>query len=693
MVRTLFKSKNREISLDDPLATAANSAMAVIWFEPDGTVIDANENFCAVMGYEVEELRGAHHSMFMRDGEADRPSYKAFWEDLRAGKTATASFARKTKSGDTIWIEASYVPLLDRSGAVEKVVKLASEITEKANSAAESRSRLDALDRALARIEFTPDGTILDANENFLAATGYDLGDIRGQHHRMFMDSSEAGLPDYAEFWNDLSKGKRKSGVYRRYGKGHRKVWLRATYDPILDADGNVASVVKYATDITQTKVLNIDRAGQIEALNRSQAIIRFEPDGTIISANENFLAALGYSADEIKGQHHHIFISAEEAASDGYAHFWDELAAGTFKAGEFRRIDKAGQDVWIQASYNPILDEDGKVYQVVKFATDITATKTAILDFKDKTTALSNGDLTVKITADVPPEFEDLKQAFNSSLTALSQVIGGISVRADTIMSEVAQIAGATADLSQRTERQASTLEETATALDQMAASIRNAAESTTEAARTSESAQESTTLGMDTVQQAIAAMEEIAQSSAQVSSITTVIDDIAFQTNLLALNAGVEAARAGESGRGFAVVASEVRQLAQRSSDAAGEIAALIRTTTDKIGTGVTLVTDSGGALEKIAEFVGQIREQLQALSSGAREQTIGLDEINSAMNQLDQVTQQNAAMFEETSAANQSLETEAAALTDSTRAFTISKVSYEDESWSQAAEQIAS
>ncbi|MGH1368204.1 MAG: methyl-accepting chemotaxis protein [Maritimibacter sp.] len=692
MVRNLFGSTTKEIVVEDPLAKAANASMAVIWFEPDGTILDANANFCDLMGYAREEIRGKKHAMFLCEQDAAGSEYKAFWESLRAGETSSTTFRRCTKAGDIVWIEASYVPITSKTGEVEKVVKLALDVTERKDAEAAANSRLDALDRSQARIEFAPDGTILDANENFLATVGYRIEEIRGKHHKLFMDPIEASTPAYTAFWNDLAHGKAQRGKYRRFGKGNQKVWLRATYDPVLDSHAEVVRVVKYAQDITEQSMENLERKGQLEALGRSQAVIEFNPDGTIIKANENFLATLGYELEEIVGKHHSLFVSKSEADSPEYRAFWAELATGAFKSDEFRRKAKDGSDVWIQATYNPIMDEDGEVYKVVKFATNTTKTKQALLTFQEAMTRLSTGDLAVRISTPVPDQFESLKGAFNTSLTELSQVIGGISVRADTILNEVAQIAGATLDLSQRTEHQASTLEETATALDEMAASIRNAADGTSEAAKTSEQAQDSTTNGMDTVKQAIAAMEEISESSSQVSRITDVIDDIAFQTNLLALNAGVEAARAGESGRGFAVVASEVRQLAQRSSDAAGEIASLIRNTSNKIDAGVTLVTDSGGALERIAGFVSQIREQLATLSSAAREQSIGLDEITSAMNQLDQVTQQNAAMFEETSAANQTLEAEANALTASTRSFSISQESHDAAMWAQDSEQVA-
>ncbi|MBV7377849.1 PAS domain S-box protein [Maritimibacter dapengensis] len=657
----------------DELSDAVMAHMAVVWFAPDGEVLDANDVFCRLMGYEKAEIVGQNHKMLVGSDTTHSPEYRKFWDRLRNGEDISERVPRIAKEGHLVWLQASYVPMTSGSGAVTRIVKFATDVTEAVRNAAREKSKLAAISRSQAIIEFDLEGHVLDANENFLAATGYTLDEIRGKHHAIFVPDDIASKPSYRDFWTTLARGEPKAGAFRRKRKQGTEIWLQATYNPIIGARGVPVGVIKFAHDITQIKNRAIDHAGQIEALGRSQAVIEFEPNGTILTANENFLSAMGYEAHEIIGKHHRMFVDPTEAQSSDYAAFWEGLKSGAHRSDEFRRIGKGGRDVWIQATYNPITDDDGRVIKVVKFATDITARKLAVGAIAAAITRLANNDLSGRIDAPMPHEFEGLKVGFNSAIASLSQVVAGITDRSGMILSEVAQIAGAAQDLSARTEKQAAALEETAASLDQMASSVDHAAESADAATRTADETDESTRIGLEKAKRAAAAMTEIAESSEKVRQITNVIDDIAFQTNLLALNAGVEAARAGETGRGFAVVAAEVRQLAQRSSDSSREIADLINATSTQVQGGVTLVEDSREALVQIADSVAHIRMQVQGLAQSAKEQSQGLKEINAAANQLDQTTQQNVAMFEETTAATQSLKSVTEQLSASTRAFT--------------------
>ena len=427
-----------------------------------------------------------------------------------------------------------------------------------------------------------------------------------------------------------------------------------------------------------------LDLEGCVAAMDRSQAMIEFSLDGVILKANKNFLDALGYRADEVVGRHHRMFVAPEEAASADYAAFWRELGRGEFVAHKFRRIRKDGSDCWIQASYNPVFDASGKPCKVVKFATDITATELERAASETERQAaraeqdgvvqalaralqlLAAGDLTAKVEVEFKGAYGQIKTDFDRAAAQLRDAVVTIAEMSAALKAGAQQIASASDDLSRRTEQQAASLEQTAAALDQITATVRRSAEGAKQASTMAAQARIDGEHSGSVVQQAVQAMDAIEQSSTQIGQIIGVIDEIAFQTNLLALNAGVEAARAGDAGRGFAVVASEVRALAQRSADAAKEIKALISASSTQVGEGVRLVGDAGQALNGIVSKVASIDSLIAEISVSSQEQATGLAQVNTAVNQMDQVTQQNAAMVEESTAAAANLERDVGELT---------------------------
>ena len=433
---------------------------------------------------------------------------------------------------------------------------------------------------------------------------------------------------------------------------------------PLVDRGRRVGFVVEWSN--AAERQLNVDYAAQIAAIGRSQAIIEFTPDGTILTANRNFLDTMGYSLEEVKGKHHRMFCDPATRDSADYAKFWADLARGTFVAAEFKRVRKDGRSIEIQGSYNPILDADGKVVKVVKFAQDITKRVEAVTEIGAALTALAGGDLEQRMERPFIPELDKLRVDFNQAMETLQSAMQKVGATAGAIKAGVDEISASSNDLSKRTEQQAASLEETAAALDQITATVKKTAEGATLARNVVATAKTDAENSGDVVGKAVTAMGAIEQSSRQISSIIGVIDEIAFQTNLLALNAGVEAARAGDAGRGFAVVASEVRALAQRSAEAAKEIKALISASSSQVAQGVTLVGETGTALKRIVTQIAEINGVVGDIAASAQEQATGLNEVNTAVNQMDQVTQQNAAMVEEATAASLSLAQEADDLT---------------------------
>lgn len=355
------------------LLQAMDRSQAIIEFTMDGTVLTANNNFLDVLGYTLDEIKGKHHSLFVNPAFAQSTEYQNFWSTLRRGGYLAGEFCRVTKGGSEIWIQASYNPVYDSAGNPCRVVKFATDITAKKLQNADYESKLSAIERSQAVIEFSLDGTILRANDNFLNTLGYDLSEIQGRHHSMFVDSAYRLSPEYKEFWSKLNRGEFLTGEFKRICKSNREVWIHATYNPVFDPSGRVHKVVKFAADITAQKRMAADSQGQMMAISRSQAVIEFSLDGTILTANENFLAVVGYTLEEIKGKHHSMFVDSSYRHSSEYQEFWVKLNRGEFLSDEYKRLGKNGREVWIQASYNPILNSDGTPLKIVKFATDVT--------------------------------------------------------------------------------------------------------------------------------------------------------------------------------------------------------------------------------------------------------------------------------------------------------------------------------
>ncbi|NVK32448.1 MAG: PAS domain S-box protein [Gammaproteobacteria bacterium] len=628
--------------------SAIDSSQAVIEFTPDGTIVYANDNFCQAMGYQLADLVGKHHRMFCTEQYGKSADYKSFWQDLRKGHTNSSLFRRVKSDGSDIWIRASYNPIKDRSGKVTSVVKFATDVTETALESADHKGQIEAIGRSQAVIEFDLDGNIIDVNDNFCAAMGYTRGELIGKHHRMFCDPAYVATSAYQGLWMRLASGNFESGEFKRFHKSGREIWIQGSYNPIFDADGRPFKVVKFASDITEQRLKAADAEGQLKAINRVQAVIEFEVDGTIRHANKNFLDTLGYRLDEVKGAHHSMFCDRNYTSSKDYQAFWQDLAAGQFKSDEFCRKHKNGKDVWIQASYNPILNAEGKPFKVVKYATDITARKTALIDFQQRLHKLANGDFTVFVNEPYGGEMRVLSDSLNGALEALNGVIANVKNVASGVVEAAEQLNATGNQLSQSSLKQASAVEESSSAMQQMSASIDSNSATAKETNDLANKAAYQAEQGGDAVNRAISAMKQIAER-------ISIIDEIAFQTNLLALNAAVEAARAGEQGRGFAVVASEVRSLAQRSQMAAKEIG-------EVAGNSVKIANDAGGRINDVLPVVRKTAELMNNLMTTSDEQSAGATQLQDAMYQINDSTQQNASAAEELSATAESLATQA-------------------------------
>lgn len=635
-----------------------NVACVVSEADLRGDITYVNDLLCEVSQYTREECIGQPHSMF-RHPDMPKSVFKDLWATIGRGKIFRGVIKNKKKDGSPYWVDALIAPVLGPNGKPVKYIGVRYVITEQILKQQELEGTMEAINAANAYIEFHSDGTVIKANELFLKTLHYAKGEVEGKHHRIFCDAAYANSPSYNQFWTNLRNGIPQIGEFKRRTKEGSDVWIQANYTPVKDEKGNVVRVIKLATDITEQKKRNMDYQGQLDAIGRSNAVIEFNMDGTIITANENFLKTLGYSLDEIKGKHHKMFVSAESGRSLEYKSFWDTLNRGEFLVGTYTRINKRGEEVFIQASYNPIKDDDGRPYKVVKYALDMSEVIRVIK-------SMSKGDLSLRCDTNV--DNGGLTAEINKTLENLTSVLGNISQGSDVVAKSSDLLQKKTGDMKRNTT-------EVATAISQMAKGAQDQASKTDESSKlinhvmtsandmekkanfinkAAEKGLESSNQGMKTVKVLVNNMNGIKESAGETAQSITVltkrteeigrtlrvITDIASQTNLLALNAAIEAARAGDAGRGFAVVAEEIRKLAEDSRKSAVEIEKII------------------GDVQKDTQAAGKAIETMQG----------SVKEGNKSSVEAEVIFQEIARSSEETFSASKEIQTATSAQKDS-------------------------
>ena len=676
------KSESRSAAELGGIVAAISRSQAVIEFDLNGRVLDANENFLKTLGYDIMEIRGQHHSMFVEPAYRETAEYRHFWEQLGRGEFNAGRYKRIGKAGKEVWIQASYNPILDAKGKAVKVIKFANDITEQELRAREAVFKSAAfegssvammmIDRDF-KVTYVNDATKKLLGENAAAFRAiwpsFNPDAIVGACIDMFHKSPAhqrqlLSNPSRLPYRTDISVGDLKFAL---------------SVGGVYDAKGEYVGNTLEWDNVTETRL----NTGMLAALQRSQATIEFDLTGKILNANDNFCKTLGYSIDEIRGQHHSLFVEPSYRQSPEYRAFWDKLGRGEFDAGKYLRLGKGGKEIWIQASYNPILDGNGKAFKVVKYASDVTEQvkfseqmELTVREASEIAAAAAAGDLTKRISlVGKTGALEGLSTGVNQLLGVMTDVISKVKDAAVEVSRGADEISQGNTNLSQRTEEQASSLEETASSMEEMTSTVKQNADNAGQANQLAVAARDQAEKGGVVVATAIKAMTEINESSKKISDIIGVIDEIAFQTNLLALNAAVEAARAGEQGRGFAVVASEVRNLAGRSATAAKEIKGLIQDSVKKVEEGSNLVTQSGATLEQIVSAVKKVTDIVAEIAAASQEQSAGIEQVNKAVMQLDELTQQNAALVEEASAASQSMAEQASALSETMNRYEVS------------------
>lgn len=411
---TQEEMQRKEVELTG-LFSSINNTLATIEFDLDGYILTANENFCRMMNYSLDEIKGKHHRIFVDKTESASESYKRFWEDLRLGITKNGDVKRYTRTGQEKWINGSYTPVLDKKGNPHKIIKLAHDITEKMLDEIQARRLSLVADNTDNSVIITDKhGKIEYINQGFTRMTGYTLEEVIGRKPGSFLQGPDTSQETIRRIRENISDRKPFSDEILNYHKNGAAYWISLAINPVFDESGELDKFISVQANITETKIKNLDYNSKLEAISKSNCVVEFSIDGTVITANENFLHLMEYSLEDIKGKHHSIFVTREHKASQEYKDMWKNLHDGQFITGEFLRTSRTGKEVWIRGVFNVIMDINGKPSKIIKFVQNITAEKLLQLEAKKQAEELQEqGEKLRKYTS----ELEDLQRSLSKKL------------------------------------------------------------------------------------------------------------------------------------------------------------------------------------------------------------------------------------------------------------------------------------
>ncbi|AZQ64515.1 PAS domain S-box protein [Flammeovirga pectinis] len=434
----------------DGVDAAISKSSGVMELTMDAQVTSMNDTLLEVLGYNEGEILNNPHDVLVPVDQDSVIRNKELWAKVQKGQYVVDSFKRIAKDGREVWLEGSYNPIQDYDGNYVKVVSYLQDITDRRIQNADNRGKIAAIDSSYMRVEFDLDAKIIDCNDIFAEATEFSKTELIGMKHMNLVDKAYAESQEYKSFWDHLRQGDFDRNVYKRFTKSGKEVWLQATYNPVRDHDGKFYKIVKIAEDVTQRRLANAENRGKINAILKAQGSVEFDLHGNILEANDNFLSLVGYRLDEIRGKHHSMFVDSEYAHSFEYKQFWEKLRNGEYDGGEYKRIGKTGNEIWLQATYNPIEDSEGNIFKIVKYATDVTEFKTAYNALSDFLEELAKGNFDAKIDIGNVNLDSDIGKMINNNRSLRDNLKTFIDE-----INRVVQIAGEQGKLSERLEIQ----------------------------------------------------------------------------------------------------------------------------------------------------------------------------------------------------------------------------------------------
>ncbi len=588
-----------------------------------GDITTVNDKFTEISKYSRAELLGKPHNT-TRHPDMSKETFKQVWSTIGRGGTFRGVIKNRAKDGTPYYVDAVIAPFIGENGKPTKYLGVRYDITEQELDRQNARGVLDAIDESYGFIEFDLDGKVLHANKNFLSLLEYTLDEIKGKHHRIFVDSLESNSPEYVQFWSDLRVGKPQNNVFKRVTKSRKEVWIQAVYAPVKDEMGRIFKVVKIATDVTE----------QINAANMLKQAV--EQAQRVTSAAQAGDLSQRIPLEGKTGAIHTLCAGVNSLMETTSVIFEDvSRVLASFAEGDLSQR--------IERDYAGMFDD-------VKNNANAASEKLThmIEDIARIFGGLATGDLGQRITRDAAGMFDQVKEDANTACDKLATIVHEVRMATDALSNASEQVSSTSQALSQAASEQAAGVEETSASVEQMAAGINQNAENAKVTDGIAEKASKQAVEGGDAVKETVIAMKAIA-------SRIGIIDDIAYQTNMLALNAAIEAARAGEHGKGFAVVAAEVRKLAERSQIAAKEIG-------DLASGSVKTAERAGALIEEIVPSIGRTSDLVQEIAAASQEQAVGASQITTAMNQMNQITQLNASSSEQLAATSEEMTSQA-------------------------------